>query len=57
MTAVSMFLAFCSLIFQLLMLLVRLVILTVSLTAQGILWCCVAVVRLFNGRQRVSAAR
>lgn len=57
MTAVSMFLAFCSLIFQLLMLLVRLVILTVSLTAQGIVWCCVAVVRLFNGRQRVSAAR
>ncbi|MET7577667.1 hypothetical protein [Micrococcus luteus] len=57
MTAVSMFLAFCSLIFKLAMMLVRLVILAVLLTVQGIVWCCVAVVRLLNGGQRLSATR
>ena len=57
MTAVSMFLAFCSLIAQLVMLLARLVILTVSLTIQGVVWCCVGIARLLNCRNHVSASR
>lgn len=48
MSAVHVFLMFCSLIFQLVMLLVRLVILFLSLTVQAILWGCVAVIRLSN---------
>ncbi|MCV7648131.1 hypothetical protein ACIQ00_09680 [Micrococcus luteus] len=57
MSAVHVFLMFCSLIFQLVMLLVRLVILFLSLTVRAILWGSVAVICLSNRIPGVHAPR
>lgn len=57
MTAVNMFLLFCSFVARAIVLLVQLVILTCSLLVQGVIWCCVGLARLFGSTGRTRAVR